>query len=378
MKNCLLLLFAAIIVMALALSGFAREKYYVIRIGRLNDFDGQPSRPGSLRIWTYNNFLHQTQLEQTADFAMGVLVPVVIKTHGKIAIETDKVRWADFVTVDVRFARMKKAEHEYCNDDIEELVQPASTWKASLFSGEWKAYSGGGGAVIDFYDDKVWFLVKFDNPELLKEGNYVFLPTVDFDGIAKALPDLVKENFEGEKELDKDEFCPLDFVEHGNSNLTPPEGRRNAINMRLLEADRMYGFRKRDLALRCIREVFEIDPYSAAGWFTLGELYYGEKDFEKACECMRKALESAENGRDAQLDEERRSLIIFYLCMRLGRCCLVLRRFDDAEHLFLRARETLNDRAMDPGCAIDDHWGGEGALTHEYTEMARKGEPLDE
>lgn len=387
MKKWVILLSAAMILVVATLPCMAREKYYEVRIGRLYDVES-PMRPCVLPTWTYNSLLHFTQVEWTDDFATGVLVPVEIVTHGKMTIETDKACWADFVTVDVRFARMKKAEREhdgddieelvdYDGDDIEELVQPASRWKSRLFSKEWNS-PGGMGAVIDFHDDKVWFMVEFDNPELLEDGNYVFLPRVDFDGIAKVLPDLAEQNFSGEREFVKDEFYSGDFIEHNKRDLATPAGRRNAINMRLLEADRMYGFGKRAMSLGCIRDVFEIDPDSSAGWFTLGQLHYTEKDFEKALECMHKGLDAAENGTDDQLDEERRSYIIFYLCMKMGRCCLVLRQFDDAEYFYLKARETLNDRAMDPGCAIDDHWGGQGAYAGEYADMARKGESLDE
>jgi len=368
---------------------FGQEKEFKIKCEATNAETG-------VHLWrNYRIHLSLRYFENIStkrDFSLGVRVTVVIvnrRSNAPLTIKNGVVSWRDFVTIVVKRIVTKKYEREEgtmpvhpdiieFGEEIGGFVEPKSTYRVSLFT----AFEKEGKEVLQKFGDtdSVCFLVQFDNPELLEEGYYAFLPEVDFDAMSMALPDLTEENLEEPLEFEKEWYsCWAEYI-HKKTDLTTVRGRKRAMALYLFEAGDLYGLGKKEEAFVYLDKIFTINPDSVPPLIFLAGIHYkedkGEEGIKRALSYLHKAESILEERKDMYLEEKECILILQEVCKWIGQFYHRLEQYEDVESYYLRSIELLKHEAFTPGPDIDDALGAERTELFTLLDMARKEKPL--
>lgn len=334
---------------------FAQDKKFQVMCG-LAGSENDRIPPGDYPFpvgWFYRHLSFDADVTLERDFIIGV--PVVLSIQNcspddtPLSIREGTVSWMDYVTITVKRVKLKTEGTTL----IEEFLEPKSTYKVTPF-----AEVSDKDVLEDLGDiDGAWMLVEFDNPDALEEGRYVFFPKVDLEALSLALPDLNElEEPIDPKEMD---FERGDLVLHKKMDLSTADGKKNAMNLYLVEADRMYGFGKEEKMQEYINEVFKINPNSAAAHATVAGRYLAEKNFDEALTNLLLAKGIAEAKSDTYVDDIEHPRLLQYLYKHIGLCHHRLGQYEDAEVFYVASIDMLKDQAFAPGPEISSHWAAE-------------------
>lgn len=345
---------------------FAQDRQFRVLCGApgVSD-DRQP--PGTYLFdvqWYYRHVSIDTKVPIERDFSIGVLIPLYIQNCSQdeiaLRVRDGATNWWDYVGIDVKFV-------------ADEFIEPKSNYQVSFFA----EIDEGLDVLAERGDiDGVWILIEFDDPQLLDEGRYAFLPEVHITELSAALPDLYA--LEEPKTFEETNFKPDDFVLHRKFDLSTSDGKMNTMNVYLMEAERMYGFGKMNEMQEYIEEVFTINEHSATAHILLAGKHAYEGNTSSACDSLDQAWSIVKNNLDIYIDEVERPQILQYLYKHIGLCYHRLGEYENAELFYLASIEMLEDPVFSPGPEVDDHWRSEQAHIYRYLDRARKTEELDE
>jgi hypothetical protein len=389
MKRLVVILCVGVFLAASVQEVFAQEKKFQVYCGKVSAWSDEHFPPGNSEAYPWpqcgypfvlnSGYYDSEGLEEFVpgrklcrDFSIGVLVPVYISNCSARGIPTTiksgGVSWTDFAGIEVeKYEDVERNKPDNWSDDEWRLVEPKSTWKVSLFS-----YMGDEESVLEDQGslvDGVWLQVEFDNPSALDDGIYYFFPEFDFAAMAAALPDLSTL----EQPIEQMSLSE-NYARHTKIDISTTDGKRRAMNLYLVEAERMYGFGKQDKMQEYVDKVFNINPDSAPALIILAGKDILERNINSALSKLVEAKDILENSRDTCLGKEERAWLLQYVYQHIGHCYHQLGDCQNAETYYLASIEMFKDEAFSVESAVDAAAFGELKFC---LDKAREGETVN-
>ena len=356
-----------------------REKKYRIFCGGLDIMSAQAESPGLQQLYRPSSSGAGEMESQVFDLSNGFIVPVSIKNYGigELSIREGSAYWTDFLedpAIEVKYV---------LNEDEEIFEEPASAYTVELCTRfrEEKDVLPADSTDTDKDYDEVWFIIEFASPELLKEGKYVFKPSVDFDALAVAIPDLSSENLAELPSFKQVPGAHFDnWVKHKKLVLGSVEKEKGAVSEYVLVAVTRFEFGKEQEARQLLNEAFAINASSVPAKITLAGIDFETDRVQEALTGLLEAWALIEGNGDPYYlsDCEKPVLDLQHLDGWIGYCYHRLADFVNAENYYQLAIDRLNEEAFSPGPDIDSGWSAIRSKLQYLLQAARKQTPWED